>query len=251
LVAAKDGLEDNIDPEVFKNVDTAVNNFKTAADRAVTHYEDGDTEQFNEQITIAANSMNSVVDIAKEAFIGVLADTMETVKDILKPKTVADMQDAVDNLASFSNGLGDHYDIPELNAFNTAATELAEAGHKMLEDPTAANINLFQEKADDLVAAKDGLEDNIDPEVFKNVDTAVNNFKTAVDHAVTHYEDGDTEQFNEQITIASNSMNSVVDIAKEAFIGMLIGHMDEILKPAPTEGGSEIEFDDDDQREDV
>ncbi len=214
LKAATHALEGKIDDSVYQQAVTAVDDFEAAVDLAIGYYADGDTAETDAQITLATSSLQSLADIVEDA---VTVEVEAGVADTTEANPVSsELKEAINGLKSISDGLGANTGIPEIAAFETATVNLERAGNAMLADPSQANIDAFEAASDELKAATYGLEGKIDDALYQDITTAVDDFESAVNLAVTYAAEGDTDKMNEQITLATSSLENMADLVKDA-----------------------------------
>ncbi len=225
LQESKDGLKEVLDETTFSKLDAAVNNFETAVDVGRAYSENGDSDQVDKQIADATNGINEIAKIVGNAKMidsikNAMADLGEVpIKDNLKPKTLADLENVTNDLETLTRPL-DNSEITELAAFEDATVRVKTDLEAMLKDPSPENIEKFAEAAEDLNTAVSKLERVLDTETFEKLRFDTDTFMNSVNLAIEFSQDGNTDEMNKQITIATNSLqgvvNTVVDTYKEA-----------------------------------
>lgn len=237
LKTATAGLEGKIDDSIYQNVSAAVNAFETAVDKLAGL--DGQQAEVDKVALEMAQALKNVVEATSEGIEGgsnattatetttdtsVTTDTsteIEVPAPVPVPGVVAttplsNLEKATDDLKAFSEDLGAIFDTTDLDDFEAATVKLEAAGDNLLADPSQENIDAFEVASDELKSVTHALEGKIDDSLYQQVTSAVDGFEHAVDLAVVANSDGDTEDMNIQIALATASLQSLMDLVKDA-----------------------------------
>ena len=144
------------------------------------------------------------------------ASIPEDPKDILKPQTLADLENATDNLRSSSDNLAATFNTTDLDAFVTDTVELEIAGNDLLRDPSQVNIDAFLGKTADLSSSLGKLKDKIDPELHEQLSALVGTFETSVQLA--NELSSDPDRLGKLVAVAVlnlDGLSSLIDKAVE------------------------------------
>jgi hypothetical protein len=229
LSAAAQGLEGKIDPNLYDNISALVDKFENGASLANALSADddaSDSKMVGQLIAVAVNNLDGLSSLVKdtvETKENEMKDTATSIpedpKGILKPKTLADLEKATDNLKFSSEDLGAIFNTMDLDAFEAATKDLEKAGDDLLKDPSQANIDAFLAKSADLSSAALGLEGKIDPNLYDKVSALVDKFENGANlaNALSSADgEGDPEMVGQLIAVAVHNVNGLSSLINEA-----------------------------------